>query len=347
MSDIFRQALEESWRDLLAAPVSADHRLRTARLPVTTARGPILAAVDHEGHRHLLVPVAGNQHVREILDGQVLRLRKRPLEDEDVYQHYADLVCLRHDLDDLFTRLGEDVLREVARLGEDERSPATPRPLKVLHRVLDRWRALFRTSRTQLGPEQLAGLYGELHLLLRLLAENPGAHRLWTGPTGRPHDFTSGTEAVEVKTATGDALRIRVHGLRQLEPPQGGSLQLACLRVERVPEGGNGASVVDLVEEALRLSDDESTLLGLLAEVGYHTVDAERYRATRFLVRDERWYAVGAGFPRITAADLAVAEIPGNVTDVEYTVDLTVPTPDPLPMTEVERHLAAMLGENK
>jgi hypothetical protein len=347
VSDIFRRALEESWRGLLAAPVSADHRLRTARLPVTTARGPVLAAVDREGHRHLLVPVAGNQHVREIRDGQVLRLRKRPLEDADVYQHYADLACLRHDLDDVFTLLGEDVLRETARLGEDERSTATPRPLKVLHRVLDRWRTLFRTSGTPLGPEQLAGLYGELHLLLRLLAENPSAHRMWTGPTGRPHDFTSGTEAVEVKTAVGDALRIRVHGLRQLEPPAGGSLQLACLRVERVPEGGNGASVVDLVEQALRLSDDESALLGLLAEVGYHTVDAERYRATHFLVRDERWYAVGAGFPRITAADLAAAKVPGNVTDVEYTVDLTVPKPDPLPMTEVERHLAAMLGEKK
>ncbi|WP_164551755.1 PD-(D/E)XK motif protein [Streptomyces sp. WAC 01529] len=347
MSDIFRRTLEESWRDLLAAPVSADHRLRTARLPVTTSRGPVLAAVDREGHRHLMVPIAGNQHVREIRDGQVLHLRKRPLEDKDVYQHYADLRCLRRDLDDVFTRLCEDVLREMAQLGEDEQSPATPRPLKVLHRVLDRWRSLFRTSGRPLGPEQLAGLYGELHLLLRLLAENPSAHRMWTGPTGRPHDFTSGTEAVEVKTATGDALRIRVHGLRQLEPPEGGSLQLACLRVERVPEGGNGASVVDLVEQALRLSDDESALLGLLAEVGYHTVDAERYRTIRFLVRDERWYAVGAGFPRITTADLAVAEVPGNVTDVEYTVDLTVPTPDPLPMTEVERHLAAMLREKK
>lgn len=346
MSDIYRRSLEASWSDLLTAPVSADHRLRTAQLPVTTARGPILAAVDREGHRHLLVPMTGNQHVREMLDGEVLRLRKRPLEDADVYQHYADLCCVRHELDDVFTRLCEDVLREMAVSGEEERSPASSRPLKILHRVLDRWRALFRTSGRPLGPDQLAGLYGELHLLLRLLAENPGAHRLWTGPMGRPHDFTSGTEAVEVKTATGDALRIRVHGLRQLEPPEGGSLQLACLRVERAPEDGRATSVVDLVEQALRLSDDESALLGLLAEVGYYTVDAERYRAVRFRVLDERWYAVGAGFPRITAADLAVAEVPGNVTDVAYTVDLTVPTPSPLPLTEVERHLAAMLGES-
>ncbi|MEU6120940.1 PD-(D/E)XK motif protein [Streptomyces sp. NPDC047123] len=342
---MFRRALEESWRDLLLAPVTADNRLRTAPLPVTTSHGPVLAAVDHEGHRHLLVPIAGNQRVREIPDGQVLRLRKRPLENEEVYQYYADLGCLRRDLDGVFTGLGEDVLREMARLDEDERAPASPQALKALHRVLDRWRALFRTSGTLLGPEQLAGLYGELHILLRLLTENPSAHRLWTGPGGSPHDFTSGTEAVEVKTTRGNSLRVRIHGLRQLEPPTGGTLQLACLRVEHAPEGGEGESVVDAVERALLLCDDESTLLGLLAAVGYHSVDAERYRAARFQVRDERWYAVTVGFPRITTADLAAAAVPGNVTDVEYTVDLTVTPPAPLPMTRVERHLAAMLGE--
>ncbi|MGW5861938.1 PD-(D/E)XK motif protein [Streptomyces sp. NPDC055239] len=347
MNDVFRQALEKSWRDLLLDPVSADNRLRTAPLPVTTSRGPVLAGVDHEGHRHLLVPIAGKQHVREIRDGQVLHLRKRPLEDAEVYQHYADLGCLRHDLDDVFTGLSENVLREIAQLGGDEQTRTSSQTLKALHRVLDRWRALFRTHGTLLGPVQLAGLYGELCILLRLLAENPSAHRLWTGPSGCPHDFTSGTDAVEVKTTTSDALRIRVHGLRQLEPPEGGSLQLACLRIERVPEGGEGASVVDLVDRALRLCDDESTLLALLAEVGYLTVDAERYRTARFFVREERWYAVAAGFPSLTTADLAVAEVPGNVTDVEYTVDLTVSPPNPLPMTGVERHLAAMLGESK
>ncbi|MEV0319081.1 PD-(D/E)XK motif protein [Streptomyces sp. NPDC050658] len=344
MSEKFRQALEESWRDLALAPVSADNRLRTAPLPVPTSRGPLLAAVDHEGHRHLLIPVAGNQHLREIRDGQVLRLRKRPLEDEEVYQYYADLGCLHRDLDDVFTGLGENILREITLLAEDGRPTSSSQALKALHRVLDRWRALFRAHGALLGPEQLAGLYGELQILLRLLAETPSAHRLWTGPSGRPHDFTSGTDAVEVKTTTSDALRIRVHGLRQLEPPEGGALRLACLRVESAPEGSAGTSVVDLVEHALRLCDDESTLLGLLASAGYHTVDAERYRSTRFLVRDERWYAVEEGFPRITTADLAVAEVPGNVIDVEYTVDLTVPTPSPLPMTEVERHLTAMLG---
>ncbi|MFE0175668.1 PD-(D/E)XK motif protein [Streptomyces sp. NPDC059002] len=347
MSDISRGELAEHWQDLLLVPVSSDRRLRTTPLSVTTSLGPVLAAVDHEGHRHLLVPIAKNQHVREIPDGQVLRLRTRPLEDPEVYQHYADLGCMRRDLDDVFTRLGEDVLAEMALLCEGEQTLTSGQALRALHRVLDRWRALFRTSGTLLGPEQLAGLYGELHILLRLLTENPSAHRLWKGPRGCRHDFTSGTNAVEVKTTTGDALRIRVHGLRQLEPPEGGSLQLSCLRVERTPESGGGTSVVDLVEQALRLCDDESTLLGLLAEVGYNSVDAERYRTTRFLVRDERWYVVAADFPRITTADLAVAEVAETVTDVAYTVDLTASPPSPLPMTGVERHLAAMLGESE
>jgi len=37
--------------------------------------------------------------------------------------------------------------------------------------------------------KQLAGLYGELHVLERLLGRSPAALDRWKGPLGEPHDF--------------------------------------------------------------------------------------------------------------------------------------------------------------
>ena len=48
----------------------------------------------------------------------MLRLRKRPLEDEDTYQTYADLACLRDDLSDVFTKLCVDVLSTAGETAE-------------------------------------------------------------------------------------------------------------------------------------------------------------------------------------------------------------------------------------
>nr|WP_240979604.1 PD-(D/E)XK motif protein [Streptomyces sp. HNM0574] len=319
--------------------------MRTAPLPVATASGDLLAAVDHGGHRHLLVPIASHQRVRQGLDGPVLQLRKRPLEDDEVYQTYADLGCLRHDLDDVFTGLCEDILEEIHATGTGTGpAPGGPSPVRALYRVLDRWQSLFRTRGSSLTVDQLAGLFGELTVLNRLLESDPSAHRLWGGPTGHRHDFTTGRDAVEVKASTGnDALRIRVHGLRQLEAPDGGALQLCCFRLERASEPVPSASVVDLVERAMQLCDDESALLGLLAQAGYRSVDAGRYRSVRFLVADERWYDVRPDFPRLTATDLSAADVPITVENVHYTVDLTVEPPRPLPSSRVERHLASLL----
>ncbi|MER7411731.1 PD-(D/E)XK motif protein [Streptomyces cacaoi] len=342
MSGTMRDEVRRRWSDLAGRPASSARHLRTTPLPVNTRIGPPLAALDHEGHRHLLVPIASDQRVRGGVDGPVLTLRKRPLEGPDTYQNYADLACLRSDLDDVFTGLCGDVLEEIERR-ETKALATSSGGVKALHRVLDRWRALLRTGGPPLGPARLAALHGELSVLLRLLRLDPGAHRLWVGPSGHRHDFTSGSEAVEVKTSTGnDSLRIRVHGLRQLEAPAGGNLRLACFRLER-SHGPRGTSVVDLVERAMALCDDEGALLRLLAEAGYHPADAERYRSVVFAVTEERWYLVDAGFPKLTSAGLAAADVPVTVSDVEYSVDLAVEPPRALPPTRVERHLEALL----
>ncbi|MEV4062201.1 PD-(D/E)XK motif protein [Nonomuraea dietziae] len=335
MNDGLRNLIDQHWRELESQQVTGERRLRVSELSVDTIQGHLAVAVDHEGHRHVLVPISSHQGVRRGLDGPVLILKKRPLEGGDSYQMYADLGCLRPDLNDLFTMLCADVLRT---------TEATPdSSLKALYRVLDRWKALFHTKSAPLGAEQLAGLFGELTVLVRLLEMDSSAHRLWQGPSGHHHDFSAGNNAVEVKSSTGgEGRRVRIHGLDQLKAPPGGALQLAWYRLKRTAEQGS-KGLIDLIEWALRLSDDEIALLGLLAAAGYHASDIDSYRNVQFEIIEERWYEVNSAFPKLSRNDLA--SIPITVMDVAYTIDLSSEPPTPEDPTRVDEHLTSMIQE--
>ncbi|WP_405390589.1 PD-(D/E)XK motif protein [Streptomyces sp. NBC_01102] len=321
-NEILSRIVEDSWTALESEQTSGERRLRVNPLPVDSQQGPLMAAVDHDGYRHLLVPIQAHQKIRLGLDGPVLHLGKRPLEDENTYQNYADLGCLRHDFKDLFTDLCVDVV------GAARRTPENP--VKALYGVLDRWKALFRTQGAPLGPSQVAGLFGELMVLKQLLEEDPSAHRLWRGPDGYRHDFWAVTTAVEVKASTSsEGRRPRIHGLDQLEAPEGGTLWLAWIRLRAAAAAGVGTGFVELIEQTLNLCDDEDALIGLLLRAGYRPADADRYQDVRFVVSEELWYQVGPGFPGLTGETLATAGIAVSVLDVEYTIDLTGESPAP------------------
>ncbi|MGA5196215.1 PD-(D/E)XK motif protein [Streptomyces exfoliatus] len=336
--EILRTLVEERWTALEAEQTTGERRLRVSHLPIVVEHdNPLAVAVDHHGHRHVLVPIQAHRRVRPGLDGPVLQLRKRPLEDDETYQTYADLSCLRSDLNDLFTELCIDVLSTAE--GHPEN------PLKALHHVLDRWKELFRSQGSPLTGEQLAGLFGELTVLCRLLQDDPSAHRLWLGPEGHRHDFSSGSTAVEVKAGITSGRRPRIHGLDQLDRPHDGSLALVWFRLQPTTSGSLGTSVVELVDRARRLCDDEGSLLELLATAGYRQADADRYRGARFLVEEERWYDVGAGFPGLTTRALIEAGLPVSIQNVEYTIDLSGDLPVPLSNDEVSRVIDDIVQE--
>jgi Putative PD-(D/E)XK family member, (DUF4420) len=337
MSTALRELIDEHWSRLDEEAASAPNRMRISGLPVGSANGALAAGVDHDGHRHLLVPLAAQKKVRPGLDGPVLTLGRRALEDEDSYQTYADLGCLRSDFDDVFTGLCADVLKATEAL------PANP--VKALYMVLDQWKALFQAKGAPLGAEQLAGLFGELTVLARLLGRDSGAHRLWKGPEGHRHDFIGDTGAVEVKVSTtSEERRARIHGLDQLEPPALGPLFLVWFRLER--SSAHGQRLVDLVQQAVRLCEDESALLGLLSVAGYHNANAEVYRDISFTIAEERWYEVNASFPKLVGHDLSRAGIPISVLDVQYTIDLSNEPPTPSNAAQVNGHLAQMIQES-
>ncbi|MBO2461449.1 PD-(D/E)XK motif protein [Actinomadura violacea] len=334
MNDSLRKLVERHWVELEAEPVSGERKLRVANLPGGTR---LAVAVDHEGHRHILVPVGSHQKVRRGLDGPVLLLRKRPLEDSESYQPYADLACLRPDLNDLFSALCADVLETTESFASTS--------IKALYRVLDRWKALFSASGAPLGHEQLAGLFAELKVLEKLLQIDPSAHRLWRGPSGHRHDFTSLTLAVEVKASlAGGVRRARIHGLDQMDPPPNGALYLAWYRLSQ--DSTQSERFLGLVDRILRLCDDESAVLTLLAEAGYRIGDADHYHEVQFVISEERWYIADSAFPALRENDLVTTGIPINVTDVTYTIDLSTEPPHPQDSTHVNEHLNAMIQES-
>ncbi|WP_428954446.1 PD-(D/E)XK motif protein [Streptomyces sp. cg35] len=313
-AESLRDIVAGQWAALEAEPVTAERRLRVTDLPVRTDNGTLVAAIDYEGHRHLLVPMKTRQQLRRGPDGPVLHLRKRPLEDEAGYRTYADLGCLERNLNDLFATLCSDVLVAAEQLPSN--------PVKALYRAMDRWKSLFRVQGAPLSGERITGLFGELMVLVRMLERDPSAHRLWLGPTGYRHDFSAPRSAIEVKTSTtSEGRRPRIHGLDQLDPPDGGSLHLVWVRLELSKNSGN--TLPELVDRALELCDDEAAVRHLLSQVGYQPTDVEHYRETRFSTAEERWYCVDETFPRLTGRQLVESDLPIAIEDVEYSIDLS------------------------
>ncbi|WP_328980605.1 PD-(D/E)XK motif protein [Streptomyces canus] len=328
-----RSVLDEHWDRLEAEPAPHTDVLRTSVLPVETSHGPVLAAVDVTGARHLMIPLRARQRIAETPVGAALTIRERPLQNEDGYTRYADIACGRRELGDVFTGLCRDVL---VALEAD-----STRPYHTARVVVDRWRQLFAPLPRALTPAQVTGLFGELLVLVRLLEDDPDAVRHWVGPEGDRHDFSDGLRAVEVKSVVTASERrsVQVHGLDQLEAPAGGSLLLAWHRLEAHPEG---ESLPELVTRVRRLCGDELALLGKLAHLGYRPSGEDHRHEPRLRLAESRWHLVDDDFPRLTAASLIGQAPPVGVLDVQYTVDLAAVRTAPLDDAAVDDLLGHM-----
>lgn len=332
MNDL-RAVLDQHWHHLGDAPASHADAVRASSLPVETPGGRLLAAVDADGKRHLMIPLQARQRVTHSPTGVALSISERPLQSDDGYTRYADIACHRRELDDVFTGLCRDVLVAL------EIDPA--RPYHTARVVVDRWRQLFAPLPKALTLAQAIGLFGELLVLIRLLEEDPDAVRHWAGPEGDRHDFNDGLRAVEVKSVvtTSERRTVQVHGLDQLEAPVGGSLLLAWHRFENHPEG---ESLPELVTRARKLCGDDLALLSKLARVGYRPSSDDHQDEPRLSLVESRWHLVDDGFPRLIAASITGGAPPNGVLDVHYTVDLAAASTEPLDDATVDSMLRHM-----
>ncbi|MGY1805032.1 PD-(D/E)XK motif protein [Blastococcus sp. SYSU D00922] len=307
--------LEQLWTTASASPVVS--AFRTADIGIGTAQGPLLAGVDAQGHRHLLVPIRSRHTLREEIDGKTVVLRRRALEDERHYQEYASLELLDPRLDVMFTALCVEVSGRIA--GEPDRAVA------AMREVLRDWKELLAGNRELLSSSALAGLFGELHVLRSMVLQDPGAVAFWTGPTGSAQDFHRGVDAVEVKTTTSPEGRtVNIHGSDQLDVTAPGRLLLHWLRLQT----GRGISVRDLVRDVLDHADDPSRFQALLHKVGYHELDAPAYAMQLFEVVEHRTYVIRPGFPRVVPGGLSGDAVLAGVGPIEYSIDLDAAAAD-------------------
>lgn len=324
------QQLVDLWTAAAARPIVS--AFRTAALDVDTAQGRLLVGVDVHGHRHLLVPLAAKHTLTEDVEGRAVVLRKRTLEDADTRRSYASLELVEPRMSDLFTALCVEVVERI--------STKPTRAVAALRKVLDDWRALLSGARELLSASALAGLFGELDLLRRMLDRDAGAVAFWTGPTGSAQDFHRGADALEVKTTRSPEGRsVQIHGIDQLDVAPPGQLLLHWSRLRT----DHGSSVPDLVDGILDRTDDPIAFRKLLHGLGYQDSNRDVYGRHRFAVVESRTYQVGPGFPRITAAGLTGDAVVAGVGPVDYVVDLDSAAADALRITAdpVEAFLGA------
>jgi hypothetical protein len=326
--------VERRWVQLGAAPDDDD--VKVVDLPQEVAAGQLLLGIASDGSR-LLIPLPPDAHrsFKPETRSKGVNLLLRSLEQERGNRWFLDVVCLRDELRWLFSSFVADILLRF------ERNPDVE-PASIVKTCYSAWRALFAGAGPRMTVKQLAGLYGELHVLERLLALSDNGMARWRGPLGEPHDFVGPGLDVEVKTTLRDEDDVvHIHGLEQLSTGQDSGLYLAHLRVETPSPDGES-----LEEIAARLQDLDKSgkLRALLSAAGYGDEERHAYSEVTFHLVEERWFAVDDGFPRLTADTFAHGVVPHGLGDFRYTLDLNAVSVPPLTSSAVDDGLAVLVG---
>jgi hypothetical protein len=306
----WQQELAFRWSELDTSRTG--HSTVTQRLGIVVNAGDVLIGIDPHGDHQLLVPVPGDAEVLEDAHTAHIRVTGRRLTFDGLVHTYVAVVCHRRDLADLFDDILADILNELSET--DDQADL------VCKRTLDRWRELLRGNRDRMGESEVWGLFGELIVLERILEADPG-HDLsaWTGPDREPHDFRLARGDLEVKTLGIRGAEIEIHGLDQLEPPEGGKLHLVLVRLAMAP---NGVTLPELVERIKPKIGDPTAFGVKMEKVGYRDAEAHNYQNRRFKIGDIAGIEVDRDFPRITKSSL-VGGLPEEVTTLTYTLDIS------------------------
>lgn len=324
-SDV-RSRLGSAWHSLTERNVGIAHRLDALQLdPLHVDDRPMLAALDSDGRRHLLVPLPDSSGDVEDSRSAGVNLSTRTLDRPGGRQRYADLVCLRTDLAGVFAGLSADVCTAVI---------GSPAPGLVVAQKLSAWRELFEAPQQAWSTGRVAGLFAELLVLRSLLELDSSATDAWRGPLGEAQDFRSGGHALEIKaTLSPETRMVSVHGWDQLEAPVGGDLQLGWFRLR--PDE-HGQTVTELVDECLARASAPGDIHTRLDRLAVPPLDSGAL-LLRLRHVEERWFAVDDSFPAIIPARFTTGHVPTGVISVDYRVDLDTVPPMPVDRAAIVR----------
>ncbi|MBP1300779.1 PD-(D/E)XK motif protein [Curtobacterium sp. 1310] len=268
------------------------------------------AAVDKEGHRHLLVPHRDDASVLVVEPNSALTTSSRSLTFGFGPMDYVDVACRDSSLRREFDQICADILEA---FDEDGAGRAAERSAQVV----GRWRRLLRTVRSRgLSPEQRVGLFAELNVLRALASEGLADADNWTGPEAAPHDFEFASASIEVKGVGADADHIVIHGFDQLDEVDGKPLHLV---VAGVYEDAGGERLADVLAEAEAAIAAPGTVRAKVDRLGYRSEDDDiRLSFGQLFIAQ-----VTADFPRIIGGDLD-AGVPYGLSRLSYHINRAV-----------------------
>lgn len=308
------------WGRLPGNGLTADALTARCALPEVSER--LLAAVDREGRRHLLVALTASEVGYADCKSRGIEISTRDLVvAEGAQGRYLDLRCLDPLGFDVFDALGGELAATLAAELEE--------PAVAAQRLLGRWRRFWLTPPGPLlSREERIGLFAELWFLAYWLVPKIGmvhATDAWRGPLGARHDFELSDRSIEVKATTSGAGRShRVHGIDQLGVPDGGTLLVFSLELRE--EGGGANTLPGIIEHIRDLATEDDEVIvrfeTKLAQTGYAAAIGSDAEDMRFRIIDERLYRVEGSFPRLIR-DSLIGGVPDGVNDVAYTISLS------------------------
>ena len=309
----------EVWARLAGERPQGESLWARHAVPEITTR--IVAALDVDSRRHLLVLLQGDEEGLEDCHSRGLNVTTRelvmPKHDPG---RYLDITCQDTAGYDAFDLVGGEIADRLA-IGSESSS-------EIIGRVLSKWRRFWgQASKQVLSYNEQLGLFAELWFLSVWLIPTVGTTAAldgWRGPRGSRHDFEWPSRSVEVKATT--SLRGKIHhvnGLDQLAAPGHGELLFFSLRLR--DEGGATNTLPAVVAKCRSafatdpeaLSKFEDALVG----AGYLIAHEGEYAQVRLRIVEEGLFRVTHDFPKLTSLSFPRG-LPAGVERVEYEINL-------------------------
>jgi len=199
---------------------------------------------------------------------------------------------------DVFTALAEDLARRAVGGSEAE---AARRVLSAL----GRWQKFLAAKSCSLSDETRRGLWGELKVLQDLIAGVIGieaAVSAWRGPAGAPQDFQHQGMAIEVKTrAARSPSVVRISSEQQLHEVPWKHLFLVHIAVDE--QNGAGETLpqrISALRSEVATTSAAEFFEDRLLDAGWLDAEAEKHSVRGFVLREQEFFRVADGFPRLT-----------------------------------------------
>lgn len=294
----------------------------TARQAIPSVSPRLLAAIDADSRRHLLVPLEDGEKEFKDTSSRGLHVvtREMTLRGRHVTR-YIDLICADPAGHATFDLIAGDICDQLV-IQSDE-------PAEIVRKVLVRWRRFWgQVPNSVLTREEVIGLFSETWFISQWMSQRASpidTMLRWRGPFGARHDFEWVGNSVEVKGTTSPSGRVhRIHGLEQLAPPESGQLLFFSLQLRE--EAGATHTLPGLIEACRKCVTKDLAALDVfetaLVRSGYLESHSDEYNKLRFRITSQKLFRVEDDFPRLTPASFAVP-ITSGIERIEYDVNLS------------------------